>query len=252
MRHRGMHARLRKNQRHPLLAPPDSVLVGRAFRGSNRCANIAAMPVLFNRLLAALPDALTSMLFLIGWIAPGFLGPGRVKDLMLTMLIEFVVMHSSGFYAAIASMSDVSRSKRLLAITALSAFYLVFVLGFSFGFHSTWPIWAFGWLFVSRFLHLWTTKSEPSENMQRMMTSWVISGMAYLGGVFATIFLPLPALGLTPTAIAALEIPQNMSGLWIEKPWTVIAFGALYFAILAWSKFQAFQLAMSAPRLGRN
>jgi hypothetical protein len=210
------------------------------------------MPVLFNRMLAALPDALTSALFVIAWIAPGFLGPQRVKDLMLTMLIEFIVMHSSGFYAGIVNADDLSRTKRLLAITGLSAFYLVFVVGFSLGFHSTWPIWAFGWLFLSRFLHLWTTKSESSENAQRMMTSWAISGITYLGGVFATVFLPLPALGLTPAAIAALGIPSNMSGLWIEKPWTVIAFGALYFAVLSWTKFKGFQLAMKPARLGRN
>lgn len=210
------------------------------------------MPVLFNRLLAALPDALTSMLFLIAWIAPGFLGPRRVKDLMLTMLIEFIVMHSSAFYMGIVNAEDLSRAKRLLAITGFSAFYLVFVLGFSLGFHSTWPIWAFGWLFLSRFLHVWTTKSEASETMQRVATLWLISGVTYLGGVFVTVFLPLPALGLTPAAIAALEIPRNMSGLWIEKPWTVIAFGMLYFAVLAWSKFSLVATPRSAPKLGRN
>ncbi len=210
------------------------------------------MPALLNRLFAALPDALTSMLFLLAWIAPGFLGATRVKDLMLTMLIEFIVMHSSAFYAAIVGMTDASRTTRLLAITGLSAFYLLFVLGFSLGFHSTWPIWAFGWLFVSRFTHLWTANAEPAENMQRMMTSWAISAFAYLGGVFATILLPLPALGLTPAAIAALEIPHNMSGLWIEKPWTVMAFGVLYFAVLAWSKFSGVLMPLKAPRFGRN
>lgn len=206
------------------------------------------MPNLMQRLLAAGPDTLTSAIFLLAWIAPGFLGATRVKDLMLTMLIEFIVMHSSAFYAGIAGMTDVSRLKRLGLITALSAFYLIFVLGFSFGFHSTWPIWAFAWLFVSRFMHLWTSTATSAENTQRMMSSWVISALAYLGGVFATIILPLPALGLTPAAIAALQIPKNMSGLWIDKPWTVMAFGVLYFGVLAWSKFKGVPAALAAPR----
>ena len=196
------------------------------------------MPTLFARILAALPDALTSALFVIAWVAPGFLGAARVKDLMLTMLIEFIVMHSSAFYAGIAGMTDASRAKRLALISGLSAFYLLFVVGFSLGFDSSWPIWAFGWLFVSRFAHVWTLGGGTDENIRRMMGSWVISALAYLGGAFATTLLPLPALGLTPDAVAALQIPRNMSGLWIDKPWTVIAFGAFYFAVLSWSKYR--------------
>jgi len=210
------------------------------------------MPVLPSRLFAALPDALTSAIFIVAWIAPGFVGPTRVKDLMLTMLIEFIVMHSSVFYATVAGMDGASRGKRLAIVTALSAFYLMFVLGFSVAFESSWPIWAFGWLFVSRFMHLWTSTAATSENAQRMMSSWVISALAYLGGVFATIVLPLPALGLTPQAIAALQIPKNMSGLWIDKPWTVIAFGALYFGVLAWTKFKDVRMPVKSARLGTD
>ncbi len=207
------------------------------------------VPNLIQRLLAATPDALTSVLFVLAWIAPGFVGAARVKDLMLTMLIEFIVMHSSAFYAGVAGMTNVSRAKRLGIISALSAFYLIFVLGFSFGFHSTWPVWAFGWLFVSRFMHLWTSSATSTENIQRMMSTWVISALAYLGGVFATIILPLPALGLTPDAIRALQIPKNMSGLWIDKPWTVMAFGALYFGVLAWTKYKGVLMPVKAPKL---
>ena len=45
--------------------------------------------------------------------------------------------------------------------------------------------------------------------------------------------------------IAGLRIPHNMSGVWIDKPWIVLAFGALYFGILAWSKFAAFTLPVT-------
>ena len=54
---------------------------------------------LANRVFAALPDAVTSAIFLTAWIAPGVLGPVWVKNLMLTMLIEFIVMHSGAFYS---------------------------------------------------------------------------------------------------------------------------------------------------------
>lgn len=203
------------------------------------------MPTRLQRLFAALPNALTAFVFLVAWIVPGFVGATRVKNLMLTMLVEFIVMHSSAFYAAIAGM-DATRGKRLLAITGLSAFYLIFIVGFSIGFDSTWPIWAFGWLFLSRFAHLWSARGEEDQGIQRMMSSWLVSCIAYLGGVFATILLPLPALGLTPEAIQALHFPKNMSGLWIDKPWTVMAFGVMYFGVLAWSRFRGVMIPATA------
>lgn len=188
------------------------------------------------RFFAALPDALTSSVFLIAWILPDAVGAQRIKDLMLTMVIEFIVMHSSAFYAVTLGL-DVSRLKRALILTGLSGFYLIFILGFSYGFKSTWPIWTFGWLFASRFWHLWASPAADGKEASVMMTSWLISAMAYLGGVFATIFLPLPAFGITPSVIASLNL-SGISGLWVEKPYIVLAFGAFYFAVLALSKYK--------------
>jgi hypothetical protein len=53
----------------------------------------------------------------------------------------------------------------------------------------------------------------------------------YVLGVFVTVILPLPRLGITPEVVAQLGIPG--SGLWVERPHTVIAFGLLYFGALA-------------------
>ena len=35
------------------------------------------------------------------------------------------------------------------------------------------------------------------------------------------------------------------SGEWVDKPHTVVAFGALYFGVLAWSKWRDWRLAVS-------
>ena len=104
------------------------------------------------RLFAAVPDAITAGVFLIAWIAPAVTGPERIRNLMLTMLIEFIVVHSSGFYGGIMAMSDTSRVKRTFALLGFAAFYMIFILGFSFAFDSTWPILAFAWLLGSRFV----------------------------------------------------------------------------------------------------
>lgn len=202
----------------------------------------APMGNLVNRVFAALPDAVTSAIFLTAWIAPGVLGPVWVKNLMLTMLIEFVVMHSSAFYFAVASAS-VSRVKQSLSLIGLTLFYFAFIAAFSFAFKSTWPLFAFGWLFLSRFASLWTNQNAAKREL--LSRIWIVSVITYLLGVFATIFIPLPQFGLTPDFVASMHL--SGSGLWIEKPQTVIVFGALYFGVLARFKFYLIDKAASAP-----
>lgn len=204
----------------------------------------------FVRAFNALPDTVTSATFLCAWIAPGLIGYDRVRDLLLLMLIEFIVMHSGAFTSVTLGAENVSRTKRALSLAGLTAFYLMFVLGFSLAFGSTWPIWGFLWLFVSRFLLLFTSSAQMTTKMQRMFGGWIVSAIAYLGGVFATIILPLPRLGITPQAIAAMHLPGT--GLWVEKPWTVLAFGTLYFAVLAWAKFKPIVLNASTQATTRR
>ena len=187
------------------------------------------------RLLAGLPDAITAAVFLIAWIAPSIPGPEYVKNLMLTMLIEFIVMHSSAFYSGIAADNDDSRLKRTLWLIGLSVFYLAFVAGFAFAFDSTWPLFAFAWLFASRFVHLWVHPAESGAEAGRMMALWGASAFTYVIGAIATVLLPLPALGITPDVIRSMHLPG--SGEWIDRPYTVLAFGALYFGVQAWVKY---------------
>jgi hypothetical protein len=193
------------------------------------------------RLLAAVPDTITSAIFLTAWIEPSILGPETVRNLTLTMLIEFIVVHSSAFYAGIVSTSE-SRLRSALLMLALAAFYMMFVAAFALAFESAWPIYACGWLLLSRFAHLWM---RPEQGTDRMMMLWGASCAAYVLGALATVMLPLPALGMTPDFIASMHLPG--SGEWIERPQTVLAFGFLYFAVQAWVKY-ALSGAGAEPR----
>ena len=193
------------------------------------------MGVLF-RLFAATPDAITAAVFLIAWIDPSILGPQYVKDLMLTMLIEFVVMHSSAFYSGLAASSDVPRARRAMTLTGLSAFYLLFVGGMALTFESSWPLFAFAWLFASRFVHLWMHPVQIEAESRRMSLLWAASALAYVAGAIVTVILPLPELGITPEFRDSMHLTG--SGEWIERPYTVLAFGALYFSALAWVKYK--------------
>lgn len=186
-------------------------------------------------LFAALPDALTCATFLVAWIAPALLpDPLWVKDLMLVMLIEFIVMHSTGFYAALAT-SSAGRLKKIGALCGLTALYSGFVLAFAFAFDSTWPLFAFGWLFASRFVQLLFRPVQSGADARALMGQWAASGVTYVLGAIATVMLPLPRFGMTPSFVANLHLPGK--GEWIERPYTVLAFGALYFAVQAWVKY---------------
>jgi hypothetical protein len=192
------------------------------------------MRIAFNRLLGAAPDAATCAIFVIAWVAPARLGPEYVANLMLVMLIEFLVMHSGGFYAGIVA-SDLSRARRLGALCGLTAFYALFVAGFALAFDSAWPVLAFGWLFVARFMQLWRPLGGVAA--QQLTMQWVASGMTYVVGAIATVSLPLPRLGMTPAFVASMHLSGG--GEWVERPYTVLAFGALYFAVQAWIKYGA-------------
>ena len=52
---------------------------------------------LLARAVSALPDVALGVLFLVTWIDPRVFGEGVLQYALLTMLMEFIVVHSSGF-----------------------------------------------------------------------------------------------------------------------------------------------------------
>jgi len=186
------------------------------------------------RLIAAIPDALTSAVFVYAWVMPLDWRPDLVKQLMLTMLIEFLVVHSSGFFGVTIYSSDVPRLRKTLVVAGFAGFYFMFVGGFCLAFHETWPLYAFGWLVFSKFLIVWTSPRPHAEEVGRQTAMWAASALYYLAGAFATAFLHVPQLGITDAVRP--ELGLSGGGLWIDQPQTVIAFGALYFALLSLTK----------------
>ena len=185
--------------------------------------------------------------FLVAWIDPAYVGPHYVKNLMLVMLFEFIVMHSSVICGAIVSQDGISRWVRMLLLLGVTAGYAAFVSAFAYAFHSWWPVGVFGYLFLCRFMHLLTSPADPDGKRASAGKVWVASALAYLGGTFFTLIVPLPRFGITPEVIAAMQFPHNMSGEWVDKPWIVLAFGAIYFAMQAWAQYR-FAVDPRAPR----
>jgi hypothetical protein len=111
---------------------------------------------------------------------------------------------------------------------------MLFVLAFCAAVGEWWPIAAFGWLLVGKFLMVVLEPKPRAEERQRLTSIWMLSVVAYIGSVFLTVLLPVPEFGIDAAARAGAAIPG--SGLWVEQPETVIAAGLVYFSILAWAK----------------
>ena len=183
------------------------------------------------RLFASIPDALTALLYLITWIAPGELGPERVKQLMFAMLIEFLVLHSSAAFLD-GSSGGSARARRMWLLCALSALYIAFAALFAWAWDSAWPLFAFVWLFVCRFFHLLTRAPGADERSQ---AAFYAASLATFFGAMLVLVLPLPRLGLTPEFAARMQI--SGAGALATEPRLLITFGATYFLLQAWLKY---------------
>jgi hypothetical protein len=192
-------------------------------------------PPIWSRLLAALPDAAVAAVYACTWVAPFYFGPDTVKNLMMLMLLEFLVVHSGAFIGLLVLSDTATRKTKTLAIVGFGSFYMMFAAAFSLAFKSWWPALSFFWLLAAKFSIVWLTPLPRDDEAQRLKTLWLVSVVFYLGAVFAGVLLPLPRLGLNVEVVTMLHLPGE--GLWIEQPHTVVVSGMLYFAACAWSKW---------------
>lgn len=183
------------------------------------------------RIFAAVPDAALGLAFLITWFAPSALGPHMLRYAMLTMVLEFIVIHSSSFMGSVA-LGDASRTRKLATIVVLAGFYSVFLLAFGWAQGEWWPAWAFWGLSANRMLGVVLTAKPTGQARQEAMQNWAVSTACYLLWVIGTIILPVPRFGIDAAAIASAEI--SGTGLWVEQPARLIAGATGYFLTQAW------------------
>jgi hypothetical protein len=194
-------------------------------------------PLWARLLITAGTDLAIAASFLITWIRPYALDERAVHKLTFVMLVEFLVVHSTGFFTAFSSHDPFdpgneskARRKRALALGGLTLFYLLFAWGFSASYGSAWPIVAFLGVSLPRFPALIRSGLGESETFRGMAT-WAAMTALYLAGVGITAAANIPALGITPDVVASQKF--GIGGLWPEEPYRAIAFGAFYFTGLA-------------------
>jgi hypothetical protein len=193
----------------------------------------------FAKLLSALPDVALSATFLLTWIQPAWLGLDRIQFLLSVMLLEFIIIHSSVFMGQVLLSKSSGRAK-LTALVGFGLFYSLFAGGFSLALKSWWPITAFWGLTLNKFLFVIMRTVPGDEEKWTWQSNWGLHAMFYLGGVFATTFLPLPRLGITGQVLSEIHLPGG--GLWIEQPWRVLAFGFVYFGAVALTEITGYRL----------
>lgn len=89
---------------------------------------------LLPRLLSALPDAVTAAFFMILWISPMRFGSHGVRNGMLIMLVEFILIRASGFLGSTAFAAGLSGRSKIRALAAFDLFYLLFIAAWSWAF----------------------------------------------------------------------------------------------------------------------
>ena len=118
---------------------------------------------------------------------------------------------------------------RLRTVGVMTGLYALLVGAFSAGF-GTWAPFVGFWVLSANRLIAMVVGGKPGPEAKRdAERSWARSVALYLAGAFGTIFLPVPRLGLTPETMAGIDVAG--SGLWVEEPWRVLAFGFAYFGV---------------------
>jgi hypothetical protein len=188
---------------------------------------------------AAVPDGITALMFAAVWCFPFVFGVLSVKTAMLTMLVEFFLIHATGFFTAIANQPSSDRRLRIGGVLALSLFYVLMIGAFAWSFGEWWPLIAFAWLAVGKLA--WILRSAPASDDDTMwqMAAWAGSVVAYLFACLATVMAPVPRLGMAAGLQPGFGFGEGQGGLWIEEPHRVVAMGALYFALLCAAKLLA-------------
>lgn len=180
-------------------------------------------------LTGSVPDLVLAGGFLITWYLPYTFGEMAVKHFTLLMLMEFLVVHATGFMGALTS-RDTPFGMRLLMYSVLVTLYALMAFGLSVGLGNFWPALAFTLMLVGKLPNIFRPQHDD-DAMMGLMANWAGMVCLYLFGAFFTLTYEIPMHGITPEVIASQHF--DVGGEWPERPYTVMAFGAIYFTGLA-------------------
>lgn len=181
----------------------------------------------YPHIISSFPDLLMGLAFLVTWIDPAALGSDMVPSLSLVMLMEFIIIHSSGFMGGVVYNQE-PKATKVKMLLGFGVFYFLFVIGFSLGFRSWWPVITFTGLLINRMLSVLVGQVPTGKERQFVTGQWALNAVCYLVSVFVVILLPVPALGVSSENFAG----YSMTGDFIEQPEKMMAWGMVYFTAI--------------------
>ncbi len=182
------------------------------------------------RIVAAVPNFVLAGTFVVTWVSPSALGERMIPYLVLVMLLEFFILHSSALLGAFMA-GEFPRTTKTLIVLVLAVAYTLFVGAFSLAFRTWWPLVTFWLLTLNRLLGPFLRGHAATEREKIFVFfSWGVGVVAYLVFAFATTLLPVARLGVSEAVVRAQRVPGE--GLWIDEPHRVLAFGVYYFTVM--------------------
>lgn len=184
------------------------------------------------RVVAVAPDGMTAVAFLVTWISPRVLGEDAVRSGILIMLVEFMLIHATGILGNLAEERVASGVRRAAPFVVFATVYAGFIGLFIHMFQAWWPAVAFGWLCLGKAATLWRRSDVPAEEQARITSLWALSAILYMTLIVITAMVPVPRFGVADAPVQLL----GSINAW-ESPHRFIAFGFLYFSLLATLKW---------------
>jgi hypothetical protein len=190
--------------------------------------------------LNGIPDFITAAMFWLAWSQPLRWGPHLVKDMEVALLLEFFVIHSSGFLAVFGRFRPVA--------AGLCLFYLLIVGVICLSTGSPWALAAFAWLLFSK-LHLrlpGTAAAAQAAALRELIIDWPFSVAIYLVSlVLGLAVLDAPRLGISDAVFATAGLKD--AGLFEDQPWKAMAAGLIYFSLIGLWRMHLWRLLRRTP-----
>jgi hypothetical protein len=197
---------------------------------------------------AALPCFYLSWVLFNVWHEPMAWGDGSWVRLGVgLLLLEFILLHSGAFMVGVLGQQEDFKQQMKMAV-ALLTFYALMVWAFAVSLDTPVLIWIFAGIILGRSLNLLL---EPSASKQAIMARSGIGVLLYLLVVFATVFIPIPELGITGSVLSEVY-PDRGAGLWEREPERAIAGAAVYFMLIGLAEITVLRPGKTGLSAGVN
>ncbi|MGB0134386.1 hypothetical protein [Dokdonella sp.] len=179
-------------------------------------------------------DAITALLFLWTWIAPGSVFFATVEAMEMAFVIEFASLHAAGMLMLFLVSTGMKRWQRILGIAAMGSFYLGFFgwLGLKAG--IWWPAAVMLIFVFGKIRHVISNRMSDDDSFHFGL-QWGGSTVLFVLLTGLAFMLPWPHLGIPPSPD---EGKVHADGATQAASHAIVVAGFLYFASMAAIKYR--------------